>query len=184
MEWQRTEPTKVTKVGWRTITSKTFVMPDGRTEVFDTVGADGECGVAVIAITIDKKVIVVKQYRPGPETVKWDIPGGGVDTKDEGDHEVAAIRELAEETGYTPGQIEYVGKDNNKAYQNITHYYYLAQNCVSKEGLMAHELNEFIEVELLSIDDFIKKAKDGLVGDTAAVLYAYDRLIQIRDSKE
>src|SRR5688572_1745915 len=105
-DWKRIEPTVVTKVGWRTITSKTFIMSNGKKVVFDTFHPDGQEFAAVIALTCDKKVIVAREYCTGPEIMMDDLPGGFVD---EGElPEAAARRELLEETGYAPAEMHYL----------------------------------------------------------------------------
>ncbi|MCS7091744.1 MAG: NUDIX hydrolase [Patescibacteria group bacterium] len=37
----------------------------------------------ILAITKDRKVILVKQYRPGPKEVLLELPGGYVDPNEE-----------------------------------------------------------------------------------------------------
>src|SRR5580700_9729230 len=55
--------------------------------------------VNVIAMTDDRHVVLVRQFRVGTAEVCLEIPGGMVD---EGEQpRDAAARELAEETGYT-----------------------------------------------------------------------------------
>jgi ADP-ribose pyrophosphatase len=59
---------------------------------------------AVLAIDENDNIILVRQFRWSVEKYLLDIPGGGVD-QDE-DAEVAARRELREETGYTADHLE------------------------------------------------------------------------------
>ena len=54
--------------------------------------------VNVIAITTDRKVVMVEQFRHGTRAVCLEIPAGLVDPGE--DPAVAARRELLEETGY------------------------------------------------------------------------------------
>lgn len=106
IEWNRVEPTETTKVGWRTIVTKHFQLPDGRTDAFQLyAGKDTAC---IIAVTKDRQVITVLQFRPGPEKIMHEIPGGFVD-EEGGSPEHAAVRELSEETGYTAGKVTYLG---------------------------------------------------------------------------
>ena len=63
--------------------------------------------VAVIAITPENKMILVKQYRKAIEATSYEIPAGKLEVGENADPHAAALRELEEETGYT-GQLELV----------------------------------------------------------------------------
>ena len=67
--------------------------------------------VAMIAITDDEELVLVEQYRPPVDRSVIELPAGLVGdlpgSEDEG-LEVAAKRELIEETGYDPGKLEYL----------------------------------------------------------------------------
>lgn len=63
--------------------------------------------VNVIALTADGNVVLVEQFRHGIDSVTFEIPGGMVDPGE--DPSEAAIRELAEETGYGGNEPESIG---------------------------------------------------------------------------
>jgi ADP-ribose pyrophosphatase len=54
--------------------------------------------VNVLAITRDQQAVFVRQYRPGVKRVTLELPGGVMEPGES--PQVAAERELAEETGY------------------------------------------------------------------------------------
>ena len=62
--WKRIEPTKVTKVGFRQIVTKTFEMPDGRIETINSphvssaVANDGVPGLRSEDTTMPSRVQV------------------------------------------------------------------------------------------------------------------------------
>ena len=64
--------------------------------------------VAIVALTDDDKVVLIKQFRKPIEQVIWEIPAGkleiGENPKD------CAIRELKEETGYSATNINLIHK--------------------------------------------------------------------------
>lgn len=171
--WRRIEPTKTTKVGWRTVTTKTFEMPDGQQTQFDVVHADGQEFVAVIGITDDKKVVIGREFLPGPEILADDLPGGFVDAGES--LETAARREFLEETGYEADTVKYVGTYYKDKYLNATWHTFLATGC-KKVREQSLETEEFIEIVLVSIDEFLQNAKTGKTSEHGSILMAYDEL--------
>lgn len=174
--WRRIEPTIVTKVDYHNVVVKTFELPDGALATRAVFHKDNARSAGVIAVTKEKKVVVARQFRPGPEAVLDEIPGGGVG-EDE-DPEAAALRELKEETGYTPEEVQFLGTSVRDAYVAGTWYYYLATGCEKTDEPQSDE-DEFVEVRLVSIDEFLANAKKGTMTDPFAVLAAYDQLIKI-----
>ena len=66
-QWERIEPTIIDKVGYRSIVTKTFRLPNGEVRDFQTISAEGTMFAGCIALTPGRKVIIARQFRPGPE---------------------------------------------------------------------------------------------------------------------
>jgi ADP-ribose pyrophosphatase len=178
-DWQRVEPTEVINIGFRDAVNKTFIIPGtDKTMTFTTFLTEGIEFAGVIALTKDRQVIVARQFRQGPEKIMDELPGGGVEAGE--DKELAARRELLEETGYEPGAMEYIGMSTRDAYSNGKWYYYLATDCVMSAAGPALDEAEPIEVRLISIKEFIDNAKHDKLSDSVAVLMAYDKLMELR----
>lgn len=176
--WKRVEPTIVTKVDWRHIVVKTFVVPGKDKKLtIATYLNEGKRSAGVVALTKDKKVIVARQFRHGPEKIMNEIPGGGINDGEE--PEVGARRELLEETGYVPGKLEFLGVSSRDAYTNGTWFYYLATDCKLHPDGQKLDEDELVEVKLVSIDEFMANAKVDGMTDPAAVLMAYDKLQEL-----
>ena len=103
LKWKKIREKK-TKVGYRTLLKRTFELPDGKTADFDIIKSGAV--VCTLALTPDKKVILVRQFRPGPEKIVTEIPGGFIDKGES--PKAAAKRELLEESGYT-GEFKFIG---------------------------------------------------------------------------
>ncbi|MGF7228820.1 MAG: NUDIX hydrolase [Candidatus Saccharibacteria bacterium] len=178
LAWERQAPTDVTKVGYRTIVNKTFTLPDGLTKTFATSGAEESAAVATIAITKDNKVLVVNLFRPGPEKVMQEIPGGGVEPGED-DLALAAARELAEETGHKVGSIAYLGYCHYDAYTNGKRHYFLARDCEPTGEGQKLDAEEQLTVSEISIEQLIQNALQGNMTDPGAVMLAYDQLHEL-----
>lgn len=176
--WKRIEPTTVTKVGWRTITTKTFELPDGRKGAFDTIHTDGQQFVNVVALTSSREVVVARQFRPGPEIICDDLPGGFVDPGES--PEEAILRELKEETGYVPAEIRLLGEYPKDSYMNARWYGFIATGCTQQAEAMP-EPTEDIEVDVISITKLIENAKTGKMTDQQTILMAYDELKRMEE---
>ncbi|HSH93693.1 MAG TPA: NUDIX hydrolase, partial [Roseimicrobium sp.] len=65
--------------------------------------------VNVIAVTPDRQLVMVEQFRHGSETVELEIPGGVMDAEDASPL-ITGSRELREETGYTGAPPRMIGQ--------------------------------------------------------------------------
>jgi ADP-ribose pyrophosphatase len=174
--WERIEPTTRHQIGWLTVISKTFVLPDGRVHSFEVIAPENSHEVAVIPLTVDHKVIIARQFRPGPEKVMEQLPGGGFEPEKDRTMIDAARRELREETGYLAGDLEHIGTNYRSAYSNAKSHYYLATNCqLSSEGT-DHDEFEIVEPALITINQLLDNARNARMTDVAGVFLAYDRL--------
>lgn len=151
---------------------KEFVLPDGRPKTAYT----GHHNPFVIgmALTPDNQIILVREYRPGPEKIMMDMPTGSINIGE--DPTEAMIRELREETGYAGEPPVLVNTTHVAPYSNQQRYTYLIRNCV-KVGEQELDHDEFIQVVTMPLNVFVMDyVIPGLTTNAAAVMYCLDVL--------
>lgn len=149
---------------------KTFHYPDGQNQTF-FVNKDRD-SAQVLAITADNQIILVKQFRPGPEEESIELPAGAMEKNEEPID--CAIRELKEETGYT-GDFEYITGFSYSPYSSGLKHIFLARNCkkISDQNL---DSTEFIKVIKINLNEFREKIKYGEIGGFEGAYLALDSL--------
>ncbi len=143
----------------RKIEKVVFRLPDG-TESDFYVKAEGPAA-AVLALTPDNLVILVKEYRPGPKLVLDELPGGYVDPNEQPEQTIR--REFIEETGYD-GDFELVNTCLDDAYSTMVRYCYVAKNC-HKVGKPTQTATESTEVVLVPLKEFRERLRSGKMTD-------------------
>ena len=81
----------------------TIRVPNGNIAKWDYIKHKG--AAAVVAVKEDGKLLMVRQYRNALDRETLEIPAGGLNGAGE-PTDIAAARELEEETGYTAGKLE------------------------------------------------------------------------------
>jgi ADP-ribose pyrophosphatase len=113
----------------------------------------------IVALTKNREVVLVKQYRHGVCESLLEFPGGVVE---EGEDSLeGARRELLEETGYTASQWIQIGQIYpNPALQTNALHCFLA---LDVENVSAQNLDagEDIEVHLFPFEELVQMAKRG-----------------------
>lgn len=158
------------RAGYRKMVKKFFKLPDGRIVDFD-IKQEGPAA-CVLALTKDSHVVLAKQFRPGPEKILMELPGGKIDTGEKAEEGIK--RELLEETGYS-GDFQFVGTTLDCAYSTMVRYNYLATNC-KKLQEPKNEENEFIEVVECSLEEFKNILRSGQMTDVESGYLCLDFL--------
>ncbi len=146
-----------------------IILPNGAMGMREYCKHGG--AVCVVPLTRDGEVVCVRQYRYALQRVTLEIPAGKLDSPDE-DHLEAALRELREETGYTPGRITPIGDlATSPALLTEIIYMYLAEDLT--EGETDPDEDEFIEFVKIPLEDMVDMIIRGEIQDAktqAAVL--------------
>jgi ADP-ribose pyrophosphatase len=141
--------------GYVKVVTCNYLLPDGKRTEWDLL-ADGD-SVAVVAITSNSQVVLVRQYRPGPGRILDELPGGGIEEGE--DPAEAAGRELLEETGYT-GKVQIVGATWLAGHSMRRRWAALATDC-QRQRSPAPDDGEFCEPFVMAMPDFRAHLRSG-----------------------
>lgn len=142
-------------------------LPNGHTSVRDVVR---HCGAAaVVALTENGKIALVRQYRTSLDRVTVEIPAGKLDPGE--DPLECAKRELKEETGFVAGRIAYLTTIATSCgfSDEVIHIYLATQ--LSFEGANPDE-DEFLNVDLVPVNELVDAVLDGKIEDAKTVVGA------------
>lgn len=133
--------------------------------------------VNIIALTPEKKTVLIEQYRYGTEEIILEIPGGMIDGNEPA--ETAAKRELLEETGYSAERWIFLGSSRpNPAIQNNTVYHYLALDCL-KTGETEFDDHESVVTKLEDYENVKQLIGSGeIVHSLVVAAFYYLHLIE------
>ena len=127
--------------------------------------------VNIIGLTKDDEVILIEQFRHGSEEIILEIPGGMLDENEK--PEIAAKRELAEETGFAAKKIIYLGKSApNPAIQNNTIFHYLALDCEKTQKTNFDE-HESVITKLVPVSEIENLIASGEITHALAIAGFY-----------
>lgn len=112
--------------------------------------------VAIVALTDDDKVVLIKQFRKPIEQVIWEIPAGKLEIGET--PKECAIRELKEETGYSAKNIKLIHKFfTSSGFSNQKIYIFLATGLTKGD----HKFDEDEIIEKYEID--INEARNMII---------------------
>jgi ADP-ribose pyrophosphatase len=142
-------------------------LADGRPAVRDVVRHNG--AVAVVALTEDGRICLVRQFRTALGRVTVEIPAGklapGEDPLD------CAVRELREETGIEAERIAYLTTIASSAgFSDELIHIYMATGLTQAKA--DPDADEFINVDLVDLGEFVDAVLDGRIEDAKTVIGA------------
>lgn len=151
-------------------------LPDGKDAKREIVKHPG--AVAVIPMTDEGKIILVKQYRKALERTLVEIPAGRIEPDE--DPMLTATRELEEETGLGTKDIAYLQAfATSPGFADEIIHLYVAKGLYPIENPAAGDEDEFIERLEVTIEEAEKMVASGEIYDAKtafAILYAKHEL--------
>lgn len=142
-------------------------LPDGRTALRDVVRHPG--AVAIVALTDDGRICLVRQYRAALGRVTVEVPAGKLDPGE--DPLDCAHRELEEETGMRAERMAFLSTiATGVGFCDELIHLYMATGLsfVASDP----DADEFINVDLVPLPELIDAVLDGRIEDAKTVVGA------------
>lgn len=154
-----------TKGSFLTFRQDEVALSNGTLATRDIVVHPG--AVAIIAVTKEKEVIFVKQYRYPVKEVLYEIPAGKLEKNE--DPLLCAKRELSEETGFVAEKWEKISTFYTApGFANETMHLYYARNLEKKE---AHpDPDEIISFARVKFADAFKMIEQEKIKDAKTLI--------------
>ena len=128
--------------------------------------------VNVIAVTSDRQLVMIEQYRHGSTTIELEIPGGMIDVKDVSPA-AAGVRELREETGYEGENPRLIGQIlPNPAIMSNTCFTVMVENCRCLHPVQ-FDHGEDLVTRLVPIADLPQLVATGKIQHSLVVVALY-----------
>lgn len=145
----------------------TVELPDGRKATRDIVRHPG--AVAIVALTDEGRICLVRQYRASLGRVTVEIPAGKLDPGE--DPLDCAMRELREETGMRAERMAFLTTIATAVgFCDELIHIYMATGLTFDES--SPDADEFINVDLVELPEFIDAVLDGQIEDAKTVVGA------------
>jgi ADP-ribose pyrophosphatase len=174
--WETLEQKHLLQDRWISLRADKCRMPDG-TIVEPYYVLEYTNWANVVAVTPDKEIVMVKQYRHALGKITLELPGGAVDAGEP--PMVAAEREMLEETGYAVGHIEPLCQlSPNPANHNNYSISFLATGVhpAEEQQLDATEEIEVVKVRLEEVKQMLARQEFIQAMHVAAFFYALPKI--------
>ena len=152
------------------VRSDTVELPDG-TVIEGYFVRESRGFVVVAALTQDRRIVLVRQYKHGVAQILLELPAGMIDAGET--PQSCAVRELAEETGYAgdpPRLLRSLFADPTSS--NASFHIFLIENAKPKFA-QSLDPTEAIEVHTVTIEELRAAVHDGRIASGSQVAAAY-----------
>jgi 8-oxo-dGTP pyrophosphatase MutT (NUDIX family) len=169
---------------WFKLKNDTVELPNGKI-MDDYFYADGGQVSMIFPVTSEGKVLMVRQYKHGVKEILKEFPAGYFDPKLE-TSEMAAKRELLEETGYLAESLIPLSTLRNSPTKNTLLVHLFLAKDVKRVGEQQLDQAENIEIIELSIPELLDQITNGEItaSDTIALVFIALKYLRKLDLKD
>jgi ADP-ribose pyrophosphatase len=140
-------------------------LPDGSETHREFIRHPG--AVVILPLLPDGRVLLERQFRYPNDQVFIEFPAGKIDPGE--DHLACAKRELAEETGYTAADWQFVCTIHNAiAYSDEHLELFLARNLIPGEARL--DEGEFLETFTATVPELLEMVRRGEITDVKTII--------------
>ncbi|OUL18457.1 NUDIX hydrolase [Nostoc sp. RF31YmG] len=166
---------------WCKVRQDEIELPNGT--VIDDYFVNLKPEVALILpITSNQEIVFVRQYRHAVGEFFIELPAGSFDPEQES-AEIAAVRELVEETGYITQQVRKIATLYDKPSKDTNQIHlFLAENVI-KAREQQLDITEEIEVILIPVESVLEKIAQGEIAVAGSVAALFLGLNFLNGSK-
>ncbi|OGO78803.1 MAG: ADP-ribose pyrophosphatase [Clostridiales bacterium GWB2_37_7] len=124
-------------------------------------------GVAILPVTQNNEIILVRQFRKPYDEELLEIPAGKLEKGEM--PEICAERELKEETGCSADKISFMTvMYPSPGYTDEKIYIYKAEGLC--EGSLSLDEDEFLDVEKYTLIEAVQMIKTGIIKDAKSII--------------
>jgi ADP-ribose diphosphatase len=146
------------------ITVENVTLPNGFNVELEIIRHPG--AAAIVPLTINEGVLMLKQYRHAIGRFMWEIPAGTFDGSE--DPLACARRELTEETGFTAAAWENLGAVTPvPGYSDETIHLFMAREL--SPAVQKLDQDEVLEVHTLPLDQVVSMIVKGEIHDAKTI---------------
>lgn len=167
--WKTIRSTRVYSNSWMSVREDDVIRPDGQEGIYGVVETRAASGV--VALTPERDVYLVGQYRYPTEMYSWEIVQGGAD---EGEDPLTACkRELREETGLIAQQWNQLGGEVHlsNCISSERGYLYIAEDLSETEA--SPEGTEVLLVKTVTFEEALDMVESGAIADAMSIIGIY-----------
>ncbi len=173
--WTRNGSKYLFESKWFNLRQDSVKLPSGDEITYTVVEHPGYA--MVVPVLDDKRVVLEKVYRYTVQETVLECPSGGLDGEPP---EIAARRELLEETGFSTKTLIPLGSFYGSDGISDERIDFFLATGLTDTGRTHHEATEQIELEILSFEQALNLAYSGKIKDapsTLAIILAHHKLL-------